>query len=141
MYSKQGVGTLPNKTYGLLFEIHFLTRSCSLERRYWVLTVLVCIFDVLRKANGGKHWFSEREHIKLWYFENLKEFWCIPSLSSCMERFRQKASFSAIFCWRQHFFKKIFPIKWHGWLAYFLRKSHEKFQTCSFRGKKLWCFY
>ena len=54
-----------------------------------------------------------------------------------MKRFPQRSSFFAIFCWRQNFFKKKFTIKWHGWLVYLLRKSYAKFQTCSFKGKKV----
>ena len=64
----------------------------------------------------------------------------IPLFSSRMKRFRQKTSFFGFFGWRQHFFKKIFSIKWHGWLAYLLSMSHAKFQTCSFKGKKVTVF-
>ena len=54
----------------------------SYQEEILICKVLVGILNGFRKGIGGKHWFSEREHIKLWYFENLKDFWCIKYLCS-----------------------------------------------------------
>ena len=32
------------------------------------------VFNGFREAIAEKHWFPERELIKLWYSENLKDF-------------------------------------------------------------------
>ena len=69
--------------------------------------------------------------------QNLKDFWCIKYLSSVVvwSVISKKHNFLQFFYWRQHF-----PIKRHEWLACLLRKSHAKFQTCSFKGKSVIIF-
>ena len=137
----------------LLWKSHAMFQRCSFKGKklwyfYWFqsyqVKILVCIFNEFREEIGVNYWFSGWEHIKIWYFENVKDFLMlkIPLLSSCMKRFRQKIVIFRYFLLTSTLFQKIFfhIVASNRLLAYLLRRSHVKFQTCSFKGP-WWYFY
>ena len=136
----------PLKWHGLLayllWKSHAMFQTCSFQS--YQVKILVCIFNEFREEIGANYWFSGWEHIKIWYFENVKDFLMlkIPLLSNCMKRFRQKIVVFRYFLLTSTLFPKIFfhIVASNRWLAYLLRRSHVKFQTCSFKGP-WWYFY